>query len=263
MGIIGVVAALTIPNVNKNTGEAEKVARFKKLYAELSEAHDRATAVYGPVEKWFVNDNAYEKRAERYLNRITEFMKVTKTCDSNESSEVECMTKGVKTFLYGGTTTGGIYKCFDYKSAILANGASFGINIYPIGCGYYMYDSTNKKKIYCGLINLDIDGPQRGKNTYGIDLFSLAITTEGIKPAAGPDPSTGYNAPAGFSTTYLANNMQLITYYGFAAGQWIMDNGNMDYLNTKDRTDKTLSRTCKNGKILGYNTAEGEAHSCK
>ncbi|MBQ3311238.1 type II secretion system protein [bacterium] len=31
MGIIGVVAALTIPNVNKNTGRAEAVAKVKKF----------------------------------------------------------------------------------------------------------------------------------------------------------------------------------------------------------------------------------------
>ena len=92
MGIIGIVAALTIPNVNKNTGEAEKVARFKKLYAELNEALDRATAVYGPYKKWFVNDNTDEKRAERYLNRVTEFMKVTKTCSSTSQ---DCMNNTI------------------------------------------------------------------------------------------------------------------------------------------------------------------------
>ncbi len=30
MGVIGVVSALTIPNLNYSTGEAEKVAKFKK-----------------------------------------------------------------------------------------------------------------------------------------------------------------------------------------------------------------------------------------
>ena len=30
MGIIGVVAALTIPNLNQSTGDREKVARLKK-----------------------------------------------------------------------------------------------------------------------------------------------------------------------------------------------------------------------------------------
>ncbi|MBQ3312067.1 type II secretion system protein, partial [bacterium] len=34
MGIIGVVAALTIPNVNKNTNHARQVTKFKKTYAE-------------------------------------------------------------------------------------------------------------------------------------------------------------------------------------------------------------------------------------
>ena len=53
MGIIGVVAALTIPNVNKNTNHARQVTKFKKTYAEINEALDRATAVYGPLKTWY------------------------------------------------------------------------------------------------------------------------------------------------------------------------------------------------------------------
>ncbi|MBQ3311169.1 type II secretion system protein [bacterium] len=258
MGIIGVVAALTIPNVNKNTGEAEKVAKFKKLYAELSEAHDRATAVYGPVEKWFVNDTDYGPLAKRYLDRITEFMKVTKTCGSNESSEVECMTSSTKNFLDGFVVDNGDHS--DIGSAILVNGASFGIYI-PYedkDCSdAYLYDSAgNFRPIVCGVITLDIDGPKKGKNTYGIDLFRLAITKEGLKPAA------RYDVDA-CSSEWLSSHMDEITKCGYAAGQWIMDFGNMDYLMVKDRSTNEKARTCPNGKKLGYDTDAGDVSSCK
>ena len=32
MGIIGIVSALTLPNLNSSTGEKEKVAKVKKIY---------------------------------------------------------------------------------------------------------------------------------------------------------------------------------------------------------------------------------------
>ena len=55
MGIIGVVAALTIPNLNQSTGDREKVTKLKKVYANLTDTFGRATAVYGPIDEWFIN----------------------------------------------------------------------------------------------------------------------------------------------------------------------------------------------------------------
>ncbi len=49
MGIIGVVAALTIPNLNSSTADKEKVAKLKKVYSNLEDAVGRAEAVYGPM----------------------------------------------------------------------------------------------------------------------------------------------------------------------------------------------------------------------
>ena len=56
MGVIGVVAALTLPNLNNSTGDKEKVAKVKKIYAELNDAFGRAEVAYGPINQWFVND---------------------------------------------------------------------------------------------------------------------------------------------------------------------------------------------------------------
>ena len=44
MGIIGVVAALTIPNLNSSTADKEKVAKLQKIYSNLNDAVGRATA---------------------------------------------------------------------------------------------------------------------------------------------------------------------------------------------------------------------------
>ena len=46
MGIIGIVSALTLPNLNSSTGEKEKVAKVKKIYRDLTDAYGRAQAVY-------------------------------------------------------------------------------------------------------------------------------------------------------------------------------------------------------------------------
>ncbi len=58
MGIIGVVSALTIPNLNSSTADKEKVAKVKKIYQNLEEAQERAVATYGPMKTWFVSDTS-------------------------------------------------------------------------------------------------------------------------------------------------------------------------------------------------------------
>ena len=247
MGVIGIVAALTIPNLNASTNDAEKVAKFKKTYAELNEAHNRAVAKYGPVATWFtgINDDNYEPLSAKYIDRLTEFMKVTKTCGSNQTAEVDCMTSRTKNYLYGKSI-----ESIDYRSAILAGGSSFGVRIWSSTCTDDYFDLPSNRLIRCGYIFLDIDGPRKGKNTYGIDLFGLIVTKEGIMPAER-------------SSSSLAKNMKSTTYSGFSCGRWIMDHGNMDYLKVKDRSDLGKSRTCPNGKILGYDASKGEVTSCK
>ena len=80
MGIIGVVAALTIPNLNSSTADKEKVAKVKKLYSNLQDALGRAQAVYGPYDEWFTGLTNYKDISTRFGERMTEFMKVSKNC---------------------------------------------------------------------------------------------------------------------------------------------------------------------------------------
>ncbi|MBR1942838.1 type II secretion system protein, partial [bacterium] len=84
MGIIGVVVALTLPNLNSSTGDKEKVAKVKKIYSNLEDAYGRATAVYGPFDEWFKNDTTGEQINKRFGERMTEFMKVSKTCGTGD-----------------------------------------------------------------------------------------------------------------------------------------------------------------------------------
>ena len=80
MGIIGVVAALTLPNLNSSTGDKEKVAKVKKIYSNLNDALGRAVAVYGPISEWTQNDTSSDAKSKRVADRLTEFMKISKDC---------------------------------------------------------------------------------------------------------------------------------------------------------------------------------------
>ena len=83
-GIICVVAALTIPNLNQSTGDREKVAKVKKIYTNLEDAYGRATAVYDPIDEWFEGIDDDKVITECLATRISEFLKVSKVCGFSE-----------------------------------------------------------------------------------------------------------------------------------------------------------------------------------
>ena len=155
MGIIGVVAALTLPNLNSSTGDKEKVAKVKKIYSNLNDAIGRAKAVYGPYEEWFQGNMSEDDIAKRVTDRLSEFMKYSKICTVSDS----CSYLDANNKSYGEGTR--------VKYAIvLADGATVGVNI---------------KSLNYGNLIVDIDGVNKGPNEECKDvfLFPLGSYTQG------------------------------------------------------------------------------------
>ena len=247
MGIIGVVAALTIPNLNSSTNNMEKVTKVKKIYAELNEAHNRATAVYGPLETWFVNDicnvgSDCKDVQERYYNRLTEFMKLQKDCGTTSTG---CMPTSVKN-LYGGNYPH-ILDDTSCPRAILSGGWSLNVIQMYKEYGGSAYKGYNINKS-AGLIFVDIDGPNKGKNIFGVDIFGFVVTSDGIYPDGGGSDWNDSSIKSG------------CFYYGYFCTAWIINTGNMDYLNTVTATTASNGGVCKNDSTKKLSTT---VTSCK
>ena len=196
MGIIGVVAALTLPNLNSSTSNKEKVVKLQKIYQNLNDAYGRAVAVYGPFDEWFINDDTTEKKEKRMFDRITEFMKYSKACTVTECSAV---------FDKGGTS-GGDYSGTAKYNVILADGSTVG----------FMYDGFYS-------ILVDIDGLNKGPNTAGKDFFTLRINDKNhVTHDIG---CSLYNSFVG--CIYVSFPDQLSSSH---AAEWVLINHNMDYL---------------------------------
>ena len=147
MGIIGVVAALTLPNLNSSTGDKEKVAKLQKIYSNLEDALGRAQAVYGPINEWFVLDNNDMGLVnKRFRNRLLEFMKVSSSIPENTGSWITLADGSSMTFSYAIMTT----NCNDTQS--------------------------------CGYMEIDIDGVNKGKNKKNIDIFQFSLYPRGFEP---------------------------------------------------------------------------------
>ena len=196
MGIIGVVSALTLPNLNSSTGEKEKVAKVKKIYQNLDDALGRAQAVYGPFDEWFQNDTTNATRSARFGERMTEFMKLSKSCglavnqgcwSKKNMQNIDGTSRGVMSM----DSSNSVYKI------ILADGTA----VYFVGIEY--------------TVIIDIDGPNKGNNQLGKDVF-LFRTSDGSVIPSRADNFSAY--------------MSDLKSEGRTASGWILDYDNMDYL---------------------------------
>lgn len=142
MGIIGVVAAITIPNLNKNIGDQERVAKVQTMVADVDQAYKIALKKYD--DEWTTNS---------YGPRILEFMQTKLTCTTANASN--CAPLGYKrrgSVVSTGIPNQGVAATFNDGSTIL-----FGGNIAYI----------------------DIDG-KGGYQTLGVDGFLIGFGESGL-----------------------------------------------------------------------------------
>ena len=219
MGIIGVVAALTIPNLNQSTGDREKVAKLKKVYSNLEDAFGRATATYGPYGHWMIKDN-YPSTTVRVGDRITDFLKVTKNCGYIRGTNGTCFSNPIVKFA-SGKNWYSIDENNFYKF-VLADGTAIAM--------VSNYNNGGITEIY-----VDIDGIRKGPTRIGYDIFKFWINTDGELAPSG-------NTTIGNFDKFLENYADS----GTCTSAWIIQNNNMDYLKM-DQDGK-----CPNGTQLSW-----------
>ena len=243
IGIIGVVAALTLPNLNHATGDKETVTRVKKIYSSLTDAFDRAQAVYGDFDTWFTDTNCSRNNLaacnERFAKRITEFMKVSKDCGFNEG----CWANAPLYFFGSDDYTDGNEHFENYLETLqsantymltLSDGTSLGF-----ACAAMTNKECNDYKI-----RVDINGPNKGKNTIGVDYFDFDILYRNqidgnITKENQLCPSSCYHSASiggSLGRVYNASNYSTL---------WIIRNDNLDYLKCHDELNWETKTSCE------------------
>ena len=220
MGIIGVVAALTLPNLNSSTGDKEKVAKVKKVYSNLNDAMGRAIAVYGPFNEWFTNDNSRTTQVTRFGSRMGEFLKISKDCGTSGTG---CFVSNVTPHKTDGSDV--TLLGTNYYRLILADGTAllFGLTRTSSETGTYP------------IIYIDIDGPNKGNGTSAKDIFAFEVnqTTGEITPRGSADSSSDL-----LTCGCLHNGYTECT-------AWVVMHDNMDYLKTNTSGQCTNNTSIK------------------
>lgn len=174
LGIIGVVAAMTMPTLINNQRKAVLSSQFKKQYNVLSQALDlwkQETGVIGLYKMYATYNGTEYVNSESFITQYMEKLKTVGTMEYKKGPYNLNKTKNMNA--EGRTCT---------PNTLLPDGSSMCVRIWS-------------RMI---TITTDVNGPNKNPNAWGYDIFTFVIdeTTEqlrGMKPTkATPDPNAEY-----------------------------------------------------------------------
>ena len=178
LGVIGVVAAVTMPTLIQNYQKKQTVTQLKKAYSELSQAISMAQKDLGLMEDWdFANFPTAADRAQSFYDNVLKpNLKIAQYC---APSSGDCWTDDSFT-LIGNKYTTLINGTSGSNSFITASGYSVFYWLHGVGTGGWFF--------------IDLNGPKK-PNILGKDIFvfKLNSTRASYKaPKVGLIPSDMY-----------------------------------------------------------------------
>ena len=233
LGIIGVVAAMTIPTLIADYQEKQTVSRLTKAYATLNNAYQMAKVENGEFRTWGFSGNSLVEEDDEGNRHYTE--------DTVSNTELfwKIMTKNMKVLKWSineKLTNGPKYSYLNVKNThttttSLANiTLADGITLH----GGFITDFKCNEKELCLDFDIDINSVDNPPNTYGKDIFNFYLLPEGIIPAGNKDTER-------FSGAYRLRTFEKycdrdgeVVYNGYGCAAWVIYNKNMDYLHCDD-----------------------------
>ena len=212
LGIIGIVAAMTMPVLIANHREKETVARLKKAYSTLSNAYIGVLDEYGPPTNWDVESwNEINVMFSKYIHNVKICEVSSKGCFASEKRK-DLMNNTVN--FMAGTSSGAS------SALVMSDGIIVGV-----GAQIPLEEALLCKSLnYCFHFTVDINGDKL-PNRWGVDTFTFHVTGNKIVPrgAAGTHGRQRMCDPD--ATTSAAGWVN-----GSGCGAWVLQMENMDYL---------------------------------
>ena len=222
LGIIGVVAAMTLPSLIQNYHEKQRVTQLKKAYSVMQNAFLMAQEEYGDVTDWGLtitntgekdddgNDILDNSGTENVMNILMKYVEKSKIPQNSYIGYVESID-GRQAFWPWEVSADKYFYLKDGTMVTMGWISSLDCN------GDYQ-----GKKIACS--DFWIAFPKKSKMKIGVDVFNFIFTKEGFKPNS---TTSGAKCNA-FEAVGRAD------INGRGCTAHALYNGNMDYLHKKD-----------------------------
>jgi len=228
LGIIGVVASMTMPVLIQQHKEKVTVTRVKHAYSVLSQAYEFAVSEDERTPKYWGMGDMYDENTHITLaNRFKPHMNVIKDCvgkDINYTSR-NC------TSVYPYPSS--------YASFVINNGTVMTFrNWYP-QCNFV---ADGKRTTICGEVKVDINGKNK-PNRQGEDIFTFFLTDDlGIVPMG----TQGYFLSFDDGFCNKGENSPNTNFYQMmGCTAWVIVNENLDYLKCRDKLGWDKASSCK------------------
>ena len=172
LGIIGVVAAMTLPTLIANYQKKETISKIQKVYTVLNQAFKLSEVDNGEFEYWDVDHSDPDTYFEKYWKP---YFKVAKTCNTYQ----ECGYRSPTPF----QMPNGIMSTFNVVSSgyrrtfITTDGFVLAMSVRR--GGGTLEDGTLEPIIDDFRILVDINGANR-PNQNGKDTFYMQVTKKGV-----------------------------------------------------------------------------------
>ena len=213
LGVVGVVAALTIPNLMAKYQEKQFVTSWKRVYSLLNQAYKMAELEYGGYEGW-------TKTSEVLHNNFLPYLKIILDCNPNSNKKICNQYRPIKVLSH--EVCKGTANCIGYQ--ILANSTHKHYYV-QLMSGEYLYFTKESHGVE---FTVDLNGPA-GPNTMGKDVHIYTMRAKTL-----PNNTTVYTVEPGVSWaltySYCDKNNSTVWTPGSDCGVWIKKHGNMDYL---------------------------------
>lgn len=159
LGIIGVVAALTLPSLITNYRKKQTVAQLKKVYSELSQAAQMSVVQNGDMKNW-----DYSLTGEEFFNTyLSNFIKMgsQNVEDAKKAGVVYIRASGEEEVTFTNLYDSG-------KIFTLASGSQI------------IMDTLSSLTTTRQTVLVDLNGFKK-PNRIGVDVFALTVTPDGVQ----------------------------------------------------------------------------------
>lgn len=162
MAIVGVIAAMTIPNLNTSTRNKEKTARFQSIMSRIEDAIQKSEKIYKCY--YIPTENEISTNFYNLKDKNIDGGEINTDCDRFYEDLMENL--GDARECTGSCLPSKYLREDENKNACFTN-----VNkVYMLKDGSYIFPSVNKITSFA----IDING-KRPPNKYGEDVFILAV----------------------------------------------------------------------------------------
>lgn len=214
LGIIGIVASMTLPALVQSHREKQTVAQLKKAYSTLAQAYMSVLSTDGSPDEWNLPYYTDADGGQYILDKFKPHLKIIKDCGTREKG---CYSEG-----YADTQKDTAAK------VVLNDGTCLSFKVWQNQC-LSSFGSVQQVQNICGIIEVDVNGLKK-PNRSGHDIFRFFLTKDRIFPYGTALQDSGdLDNPHSLSFAYCAKNKG-----GMGCTAWVLYNENMDYLRCSD-----------------------------